>query len=651
MEYLKWESNVMAQRLFLFCLVGGVFLFVALGASAQPQLRVSGSTAPVGPFIPTPPLGASISKMVGNQLIVRKRHKQGGLSAPSALKLRGVSYSPVDIGEQVLSSVDARTHLINSLYPTDFPLIKAMNANAIKTYIDMGTGASAQQFLDAAYANGLWVMVTVFPDAAHLSGEPTVTSVINAYKDHPALLGWIIGNEWNLNLFYSYSSSTLAGQDVEAAAQLIKSLDPNHIVASSLGLTIDNLNLDWTLTGTMGPLLSLAPSIDLWGFNVYRATDFAPWNHGWNEIGGDAPYFFSEYGTDGYQATNVSSGAGTINETLQATTDKSLWNQIHRNLSASDPQKKCVGGFVFEFNDEYWKAPNGSPYSQEYSGFNLSLSYPDIHLGGGAQAGKLIGHPDSYSNEEYYGVVRINRTPKLAYTALQDAYSLGWNEEKMISVAAYSQGSNSDSFYWMAKNDELFAFRYGYVQWGSLLAPSWGRGFNVAIIDRSTGAISALNNFDTWQLPASFLCPLLSNMLSQAKPGDIVMAAGNDTVNPAYSPQCTALQNTGLSQCLSEFQTLGSNLFGSLYFSQPWAFIAEVGNPIGTVLAEGSGSGTCPPIYNPFPYVDVQVSTSFYLDFDRDGITDNLDNDDDNDGVSDTLEKLNGTDVLDAGSF
>ncbi|MCB0340150.1 MAG: hypothetical protein KDD53_11125, partial [Bdellovibrionales bacterium] len=378
-----------------------------------------------------------------------------------------------------------------------------------------------------------------------------------------------------------------------------------------------------------------------------RATEFDPWIHSWSQISGSAPYFLTEYGTDGYHATSfLSTGVGSIDEALQASTDKSLWNQIHRNLSAVDSEKLCVGGFVFEFNDEYWKASGGSPNSQEYFGFNLYLGYFDHHLGGGAIAGEFFGHPDGFSNEEYYGVVRMDRSLKPAYVALQEAYSLGWNEEKPISLAAYSQARSSNSFYWLAKNDELFSFRYG-----KFCCPSNGRGFNIAVIDRSTGTVIAHRNFDTWDFSGSILCPALSAILAEAQPGDIVMAAGDDTVNPVFSPQCTLLQNTGLYQCFTEFQALGSTLFGGLYFHQPWAFIAEVGNPMGTVLAESVGAGTCPSTSTPYPYPDVQVSTSIYLDFDRDGITDNLDADDDNDGVRDVTERLNGTDVLDPASF
>ena len=63
---------------------------------------------------------------------------------------------------------------------------------------------TATAILDEAYRHHLMVMVTVVDLT-----PADVTRIVNAYyKDHPALLGWIIGNEWNLNLFHRYAGIT-----------------------------------------------------------------------------------------------------------------------------------------------------------------------------------------------------------------------------------------------------------------------------------------------------------------------------------------------------------------------------------------------------------------------------------------------------------
>ena len=56
-----------------------------------------------------------------------------------------------------------------------------------------------------------------------------VRRVVEAYKDHPAILMWAIGNEWDINYYYGKFASGLDAADfTERAAQLIKSIDNNH---------------------------------------------------------------------------------------------------------------------------------------------------------------------------------------------------------------------------------------------------------------------------------------------------------------------------------------------------------------------------------------------------------------------------------------
>jgi hypothetical protein len=106
----------------------------------------------------------------------------------------------------------------------------------------------------------------------------------------------------------------------------------------------------------------------------------------------------SEYGADSYD-----NRAGRPDEGAQAAALGRQTGELRGQLSARNPALPCLGGTPFEWSDEWWKF--GDWGVQDRGGF------PN---GGVA--------PDGFANEDWWGIVDIDRRPRAAYGVLQAAY-------------------------------------------------------------------------------------------------------------------------------------------------------------------------------------------------------------------------------------
>tara|TARA_B100000524_G_scaffold130004_1_gene64236 strand:- start:1162 stop:2340 length:1179 start_codon:yes stop_codon:yes gene_type:complete len=268
-------------------------------------------------------------------------------------------------------------------YNDDIPLLIDANINTIRTYAAITNVSELDAFADS----GIKVIMML--------NENSYTWYVNQFKDHPAILMWEFGNEFNYHPEWFDNNIQNWYDQLENCASTVKSLDPNHPVSSGHGEVPNS------------QALNSCPSIDIWGMNIYRwlSPDSAI-----DELAAmtEKAIYISEAGADSY---NINSNSENQSQQAQAT--DVILNAI------IDKSDLCIGVTLFEFCDEWWKA--GNPNQQDIGGFTNAIPY------------------DNFANEEYWGIVTRDREPKLAYYVVQEIYgstSLSLDESQ-IDISIY----------------------------------------------------------------------------------------------------------------------------------------------------------------------------------------------------------------------
>ena len=359
---------------------------------------------------PAPPAAPARVRTYGRQLVVRDRLPDGRLAPPVHYVIRGVAWSPSSRDTPDIFSV--RRSEFGKWYLADIQLLREMNANTVYTFLDFGTNADSLPVLDNLYKNGLKAIVTV--DENGTGNTNQLVEVVTAYRNHPAILAWCLGNEWNINSYHdrfprTYEGYLDAAAFTETFARLIKSLDPNHPVVSTHG------DIDPSEMSTLAN--QLCPSVDIWGLNVYRGASFTTLFEDWARLT-DKPVFLSEYGTDAYRTLmfkvdpvlqDIVSADGAVDEITQAEWNRGLWREIATHLSATQIGSVCLGGTVFEWSDEWWKGQ---------AAFGAQVGRHDNQ--GFYTSWNPLGHPDSVANEEWFGQVSVDRHPRQSFFHFQE---------------------------------------------------------------------------------------------------------------------------------------------------------------------------------------------------------------------------------------
>lgn len=340
--------------------------------------------------------------------------------------MKGVCYNPVRKGEaEENGSLIANPKSEDlCVIEKDFKMMREAGINTIRTYTPI---------LDRQILNLLskYKLKTIVPVFSHYPRDTVVETalIINALKNEPSTLIWEIGNEWDLNHFYTHDSTKwrlahlchptsdeaiinkilsgapvsqeLSGQEemdiIRNLVLVIKEQDNNHPISTNIldpNRIVSNPNpTDYN---------TLSDLVDLYGINVYDWLSFGARFAFWAQLS-SKPYYVGEFGADSWNQNSNS-----YDPSSQKEADKALLGEITSNLSATNQNNILVGGCIFEWNDEWWKDPTGSPYTHDTNGFRLDEGGP---------------FPDHSFTEEWWGIVDIERNPRSAYFAIKSLYT------------------------------------------------------------------------------------------------------------------------------------------------------------------------------------------------------------------------------------
>ncbi|TYZ68905.1 hypothetical protein PybrP1_010974 [[Pythium] brassicae (nom. inval.)] len=275
-----------------------------------------------------------------------------------AFFVRGVNYAPTPIGR------DARVDMLGDprVFQRDLANLRRMHANAVKTY-DFDTAVDHSPFLDAAFNGGaqpiyvvfsLWIDEALMASGVRASGAAFQAAARGYFEmarrtgAHPATMGYSIGGELNRHRIVRDA------QFWEKFGLLTSAVRRGLAAAGGAAKVITTTFMDDTARSFRAGARFRA-DVDLWGANLYRSDLASAVLPTFLSVPGGKPLLVSEYGVP--CASNAREGnASELATVARAIVDQSA--ALQRNFEARDALREqvAVGGFVFEYSDEWWKA-------------------------------------------------------------------------------------------------------------------------------------------------------------------------------------------------------------------------------------------------------------------------------------------------------
>ncbi|MCB8995090.1 MAG: hypothetical protein H6538_05740 [Bacteroidales bacterium] len=231
----------------------------------------------------------------------------------------------------------------------DIESLASHGANAMRTWrVDNGQ-RSAKEILDEAQKNGLMVMMGLdlgrerqgfdYNDSLLVAQQfETIKTDVIALKDHPALLGWGIGNELNLR-----ATNKKVWDAVQGVAAMIHEVDGNHPATTMLS-GINKSDVDY--------IKENCPDLDFLCVQMYG--DIVNLPQRLSDAGYKGPYLVTEWGATGHWEVAKTSWDAPIEQT---STEKAAAIAERYEKAILADTNNCMGSFVFLWGQKQERTP------------------------------------------------------------------------------------------------------------------------------------------------------------------------------------------------------------------------------------------------------------------------------------------------------
>lgn len=275
--------------------------------------------------------------------------------------LLGLSVSPVGQADAIpvrIAQVDGRYQLIRGgesydirgagLEFADMGVFTSHGGNSIRTWQENPEFSYAELLADAE-KHGVTVALCIEIGRERLGFDYNDEEAVAAqleyarnevlkYKDHPALLTWIIGNE--ANLLFKNPKVFDAINDI---SKMIHELDPNHPTTTALA----------GFNGQLAELIETrAPDLDFVSIQMYG--DIVNLPRYISETGYKGPFFVTEWGSIGHWEVGKTAWGAPIE---QNSSDKAAnYLKSYKVAIASNPDQ-IIGSYVFLWGQKQERTP------------------------------------------------------------------------------------------------------------------------------------------------------------------------------------------------------------------------------------------------------------------------------------------------------